>query len=116
MHQSLPSDHQPHSPQLPPFGPPTGDPVRLPGDRAEHVDFAKWPPDDDIPGAPGGGIPAQPLGGGGSFGGGGPYDADFKKGRFNPKIILVAVLLAVGGVVMAVMAMKGEAAKMTADQ
>jgi HEAT repeat protein len=116
MHQSLPSDHQPHSPQHPPFGPPTGDPVRLPGDRAEHVDFAKWPPDDDIPGAPGGGIPAQPLGGGGSFGGGGPYDADFKKGRFNPKIIIVAVLLAVGGAVMAVMAMKSEAAKMTADQ
>ncbi|HMJ57476.1 MAG TPA: HEAT repeat domain-containing protein [Polyangiaceae bacterium] len=116
MHQPSPSDHQPHSPQLPPFGPPTGDPVRLPGDRAEHVDFAKWPPDDNLPGG-GGGIPAQPLGGGGFSGGPiGPYDSDFKKGRFNPKLVLLAVLLAVGGVVMVVMAMKSEAAKMTLDQ
>jgi HEAT repeat protein len=116
MHQPSPSDHQPNSSKLPPFGPPNGDPARLPGDRTERVDFAKFPPDDDLPGGMGG-IPAQPLGGGG-FGGGpiGPYDSDFKKGRFNPKIVLVAVLLAIGGVVMAVMAMKSEAAKMTADQ
>jgi hypothetical protein len=115
MHQPS-SDHQPYSSQPPPFGPPTGDPVSLPGDRAERVDFAKFPPDDDLPGGIGG-IPAQPLGGGG-FGGGpiGPYDADFKKGRFNPKLVLLAVLLAVGGVVMVVMAMKTESSKMTADQ
>jgi hypothetical protein len=115
MHQPSPSEHQPHSPQLPPFGPPTDDPVSLPGDRAERVDFAKFPP-DDLPGGMGG-IPAQPLGGGG-FGGGpiGPYDSDFKKGRFNPKLVLVAVLLAIGGAVMAVMAMKTESAKMTLDE
>jgi HEAT repeat protein len=50
---------------------------------------AKWPPDDDIPGAPrmpGGGVPA-------GFDSG---DGNFKKGRFAPMAILVG-LLAVGG-------------------
>lgn len=50
---------------------------------------AKWPPDDDIPGAPrmpGGGVPA-------GFDSG---DGNFKRGRFAPMAILVG-LLAVGG-------------------
>jgi HEAT repeat protein len=50
---------------------------------------AKWPPDDDIPGAPrmpGSGVPA-------GFDSG---DGNFKKGRFAPMAILVG-LLAVGG-------------------
>ena len=50
---------------------------------------AKWPPDDDIPGAPrmpGGGVPA-------GFDSG---DGNFKKGRFAPMAIAIA-LLAVGG-------------------
>ncbi|HYQ01250.1 MAG TPA: HEAT repeat domain-containing protein [Polyangiaceae bacterium] len=52
------------------------------------VNFAKWPPDDDIPAAPrgGGGVPA-------GFDSG---DGNFKKGRFAPMAILVG-LLAVGG-------------------
>jgi HEAT repeat protein len=53
------------------------------------VNFAKWPPDDDIPAAPrapGGGVPA-------GFDSG---DGNFKRGRFAPMAILIG-LLAVGG-------------------
>jgi HEAT repeat protein len=91
MHHSLPStDHQP---PLPPA-----------------MQMAKWPPDDDPPGMPGGG---QPLGGGSPMG---PYDGDFKKGRFNPKIVLVGLLFVIGAAFAAVFALKTEAAKMTPDQ
>ena len=52
------------------------------------VNFAKWPPDDDIP--------AMPRGGGGVPAGFDSGDGNFKKGRFAPMAILVG-LLAVGG-------------------
>jgi HEAT repeat protein len=54
------------------------------------------------------------MGGGGSPMG--PYDGDFKKGRFNPKIVLVALLLVIGGAFAAVFALKTEATKMSPDQ
>jgi hypothetical protein len=42
-------------------------PARNPNPPPPRVDFAKWPPDDDLPGAPpgGAGVPA-----GGGYGGG----------------------------------------------
>lgn len=55
--------------------------------------LAKWPPDDDIPAGP----PAGPPAGGGMPGG--PYDpggGDFKKGRFNPVVIVVGILAVAG--------------------
>ncbi len=57
-----------------------------------RVDFAKWPPDDDdLPAAPppGGNLPA---------GGFDPGGGDFKKGRFNPAVIILGIL-AVGGLI-----------------
>jgi HEAT repeat protein len=57
------------------------------------VQAAKWPPDDDGPAAPGGGIPAGIPPGGGGFD---PGDGNFKKGAIKPIAVLVG-LLAVGG-------------------
>ena len=65
-------------------------PARNPNPPSPVLDFAKWPPDDDLPGAPagGGGVPA-----GGGYDSG---DGNFKKGRTAPIAILIGVL-AVGG-------------------
>jgi HEAT repeat protein len=105
MHDPLQSsEHQPHSSQLPGS-------IAPPGLGPERFDLAKWPPDDD---APGGGAPAQPLGGGG--GPIGPYDSDFKRGRFNPKVVLVGILVVIAGAFLAVFALKTETSKMTADE
>ena len=105
MHDPMPpSEHQPQLPKLPQHAPP----VRGGIDR---FDMAKWPPDDD---APGGGVPGQPMGGGG--GPIGPYDADFKRGRFNPKVVLAAAVMIIGGTLLAVFALKTESAKMSMDQ
>jgi HEAT repeat protein len=76
---------------------------------------AKWPPDDaDMPGAPG--IP--PAGAPGGFGGGSfdPNEGNFKKGAVKPIMIIVGILMAIGAVVLAIFAMKGEGDKMTVDQ
>jgi len=79
---------------------------------------AKWPPDDgDLPGDPG--VPGMPAGGGnGGFGGGSfdPNEGNFKKGAVKPIMIVVGLLLAVGAVVLAIFAAKGEGEKMTVDQ
>lgn len=80
---------------------------------------AKWPPDDgDLPGDPG--VPGMPAGGGGNggFGGGSfdPNEGNFKKGAVKPIMIVVGLLLAVGAVVLAIFAAKGEGEKMTVDQ
>jgi HEAT repeat protein len=80
---------------------------------------AKWPPDDaDIPGAPG--VPAGLPGGGapGGFGGGSfdPNEGNFKKGAVKPVMIIVGLLVAIGAVVLGIMAIKGEGDKMTVDQ
>jgi HEAT repeat protein len=70
---------------------------------------AKWPPDDDIPGAPrmpGGGVPA-------GFDSG---DGNFKKGRFAPMAIVIA-LLAVGGfAAFMLIGGKQEAERLTIEQ
>src|SRR5258706_7955560 len=115
MHEPLPSSE--HQPKLPFTNAPPARgvvPTPRPGSgRADRFDLAKWPPDDDD--LPGGGAPAQPMGGGGG-GPMGPYDADFRKGRFNPKIVMAFILVAVAGALLAVFALKSESAKMTADQ
>jgi hypothetical protein len=65
-------------------------PARNPNSPSPRVDFAKWPPDDDGPGIPGGGG-GVPAGGGYDSG-----DGNFKRGRTAPVAILIGVL-AVGG-------------------
>ncbi len=62
---------------------PTPAPQPVPG----RVDFAKWPPDDNMPAGPPAGPPGMP--GGGGFD---PGYVDFKKGRFKPGLIIVALL------------------------
>src|SRR4051812_17275431 len=50
---------------------------------------------------------AQPIG---------PYDSDFKRGRFNPKVVLAFILVAIAGGFLAIFALKTETSKMTADE
>src|SRR5262245_28186384 len=79
------------SPEARPFPPTRGD-LKVP----PHALAAKWPPDDDdLPGAPGGGLPGGLPGGGAPGGGGFPGgypgggapggfdagDGDFKSGK-----------------------------------
>lgn len=85
-------------------------PARNPNPPPPRVDFAKWPPDDDMPGAPpaGGGVPAG--------GGYGSDDGNFKKGRTAPIAILIGVL-AVGGLgAFLALGAKQEAAKLSVEQ
>jgi HEAT repeat protein len=85
-------------------------PARNPKSPSPIVDFAKWPPDDDMPGAPsgGGGVPA-----GGGYDSG---DGNFKKGRTAPIAILIGVL-AVGGLgAFLALGAKQDAAKLTVEQ
>jgi HEAT repeat protein len=46
----------------------------------------------------------------------GPYDSDFKRGRFNPKVVLAFILVAIAGGFLAIFALKNESSKMTADE
>ncbi|MDI3285019.1 HEAT repeat domain-containing protein [Polyangium sp. 15x6] len=84
----------------------------------DRLDLAKWPPDDDdLPGgAPGGGgaVPPAPTGGGG--GGADFGDGDFKKGRFNPVTIIVALLIVAGGAAALFFGIKQGQEKMTVEQ
>jgi HEAT repeat protein len=85
-------------------------PARNPNPPPPRVDFAKWPPDDDLPGAPpaGGGVPAG--------GGYGSDDGNFKKGRTAPIAILIGVL-AVGGLgAFLALGAKQEATKLSVEQ
>lgn len=73
------------------------------------LDLAKWPPDDDLPGAPparGGGIPAD-------FDSG---DGNFKRGRFAPVAILIGVLAVAGFAAFMLIGTKQEADKLTIEQ
>jgi HEAT repeat protein len=80
---------------------------------------AKWPPDDDdVPaGPPAGGAGMPGSGNPGSPGGGGfvppsPYgapDGDFKRGRFNPAVIVIGVLVVVAAVVFLIIGFKKDA-------
>jgi HEAT repeat protein len=69
------------------------DPDRLPPPpqvpRFPRAYAAKWPPDDDAPAARGGGNPYA--------GGGMGDDGDFRKGRFKPAYVIVALLTVIGG-------------------
>jgi HEAT repeat protein len=73
-----------------------------------EVQFAKWPPDDDLPGAPPspGGIPA-------GFDSG---DGNFKKGRFAPLAIAIGVLAVAGFAAFMLIGGKQEADKLTIEQ
>ena len=85
-------------------------PARNPNPPSPRVDFAKWPPDDDVPGFPsgGGGVPA-----GGGYNSG---DGNFKKGRTAPIAILIGVL-AVGGLgTFLALGAKQEATKLTVEE
>jgi HEAT repeat protein len=94
-------------PNLPNSPAPTHVPTALP-----HVDLAKWPPDDDLPGAPPNpGIPA-----GGGFGGYGGGDGDFKKGRFNPAVIVVGLLMVLGAAAFLFIGAKKDAERLTVEQ
>src|SRR6188768_2558872 len=85
-------------------------PARNPKSPSPIVDFAKWPPDDDMPGMPAGGGDV-PAGGGYDSG-----DGNFKKGRTAPIAILVGVL-AVGGLgAFLALGAKQDAAKLTVEQ
>src|SRR5207237_1325407 len=66
---------------------------------------AKFPPDDDA-------LPAGPPA---PAGGGFADDGNFKRGRFSPVAILVALLLVVGGGTALYLGMKSEGEKMTVD-
>jgi HEAT repeat protein len=77
-----------------------------------HVDLAKWPPDDDVPGGPA--MPGIPAGGGyGGYGGG---DGDFKTGRFKPAVILVGIVAVIGFVAFLGFGMKKDAERLTIEQ
>ncbi len=78
---------------------------------------AKWPPDDDdVPAGPPAGGAGMP-GGGSAPGGGGfvppsPYgtpDGDFKRGRFNPAVIIIGVLVVAALVVFLIIGFKKDA-------
>src|SRR4051812_17312798 len=113
MHDSPSSEHQLHQTTLP-LLPSSSErhPSHSPENgHPDRYDFAKWPPDDND--LPGGGGPGGLGGGGGPIG---PYDGDFKKGRFNPKLVLLVALIIIGGGVLAIFALKNESAKLSVDQ
>lgn len=77
--------------------------------KLPQVGFAKWPPDDDgpsVPPAPSGGYP-------GSYDMG---DGNFKKGRFNPVVILIGILAVAGLGVFLAIGFKQDAEKLTVEQ
>ena len=91
-------------------------PQNLPAPRPPmpvgRVDLSKWPPDDNN-------LPAGPPPGGGLPAGGGGYDlggGDFKKGRFNPVVILVAIVAVVGLAVMLFIGAKEDAKRVTVPE
>lgn len=84
-------------------------PASAPRPPLPQVHAAKWPPDDDgpsVPPAPGGGFP-------GSFDVG---DGNFKKGRFNPVMILIGVIAVAGLAAFLAIGFKQEAKKLGIEQ
>src|SRR5262245_2241995 len=88
---------------------PVPKPVRPP---IPHVDLAKWPPDDDMPGSPA--LPGIPAGGG--FGGYGGGDGDVKTGRFKPAAILVGIIAVLGFAAFMLLGAKKDAERLTIEQ
>ncbi len=71
------------------------------------IEAAKWPPDDaDLPDAP-----SSPYGGGGGAGG---DDGDFKKGRFSPALMVLAMLVVIGGGAAIIFGVQRDVEKMDA--
>jgi HEAT repeat protein len=76
-----------------------------------RVDFAKWPPDDNMPAGPPAGPPGMP--GGGSFD---PGDMNFKKGRFGPGLIIVTLLVIGGLTAFLIFGVQKDAEKLTVPE
>ncbi len=95
-----------HTPPMRKAPPPP--PRRGRGLKKDRLDFAKWPPDDDN-------LPAGPPApaGGGSMG---ADDGNFKRGRFNPAVIVIGVLLLVGGVAAVYFGVRTQGEKLTVQQ
>jgi len=93
---------------------------RVPAVPTAHL--AKWPPDDaDLPPGPGGGGMLPAGGGGGPAGPSsfGPYDGgdgNFKKGRFKPIALILAMLAVIGGGAAVFVGVQKDSEKMTAKQ
>ncbi|MBK8252466.1 MAG: HEAT repeat domain-containing protein [Polyangiaceae bacterium] len=76
--------------------------------KKDRLDFAKWPPDDsDLPGGP-----AAPSGGGGMA----SDDGNFKRGRFNPAVIVIGLLIVIGGVAAIYFGVRSQGTKLTPQQ
>ncbi|HEY6728510.1 MAG TPA: hypothetical protein VI197_31080, partial [Polyangiaceae bacterium] len=84
---------------------PTANPV------PPRMDLAKFPPDDFDAGPPGGFPP-----GGGVPAGFDPGGGDFKKGRFNPWVIIIGLLAAGGLAAFLLLGAKQEAERLTVEQ
>jgi HEAT repeat protein len=85
-------------------------PTSAPRPPLPQVDLAKWPPDDDAPGIPPG------AGGGGYPGSYDMGDGNFKKGRFNPVVILIGLLAVAGLGVFLAIGFKQDSEKFTVEQ
>ncbi len=91
---------------------PHSPPAHAPRPHLPQVDLAKWPPDDDGPAVP-------PSSFGGGLPGGGGYDmgdGNFKKGRFKPIAILVAVLAVAGAAGFLLIGVQKDAEVLTVEQ
>jgi HEAT repeat protein len=92
-----PTEHRPQKAQIAP-------PARK--IKRGRLDFAKWPPDDDNPGAPpvpsGGGMAAD--------------DGNFKRGRFNPAVVVIGILIVLGGGALLFFGLRSQGDKLTPQQ
>ena len=100
----------PPAPRPPRAAPPSS--LRLPPSRVTRkkgrLDFAKWPPDDsDLPAGP----PA-PAGGGGMM----ADDGNFKRGRFNPVVVIIGILIVAGFVAAIWLGVLSQGNKLTPQQ
>ena len=84
--------------------------LRLPPARKTkkkgRLDFAKWPPDD-------GDLPAGPPAGGGGMA---ADDGNFKRGRFNPAVVVVGILIVAGFVAAVWFGVLSQGNKLTPQQ
>jgi HEAT repeat protein len=71
-----------------------------------RLDFAKWPPDDNN-------LPAGPPAGGGGMA---ADDGDFKRGRFNPAVVLVGILIVLVGGALLYFGLRAQTTKLTPQQ
>lgn len=101
---------RPIDPRTPPArkAPPPPARPRRRANRKDRLDFAKWPPDDgDLPGGP-----SAPAGGGGMA----SDDGNFKRGRFNPAVVVIGLLIVLGGAALLYFGIKSQGTKLTPQQ